>query len=217
MCGHCWLAGKSEGAMEKFVRITATACPLDRANIDTDQLLPARFLKVSRAAGFSRLLFHDLRFDAAGAERAGFPLNEARWRDARILVAARNFGGGSSREAAVYALCDYGIRCVIAPSFGDIFSQNAARNGVLAAVVAEEAASELREALRRVDAPVTVDLEDQSIAHAGRRYSFAVDPTHRIRLLNGWDDIDVTKSYRAEVATFRARDIKLRPWATLAK
>lgn len=202
--------------MEKFIRFTATACPLDRANIDTDQLLPARFLKVQRSAGFDQLLFHDQRFDATGKEKGDFPLNQARWRDARILVGARNFGGGSSREAAVYALYDYGIRCVIAPSFGDIFAQNAAKNGVLAAVVTEKIAAELREALRGEGAaPVTVDLESQSIVHGGRTYPFTVDPTRRLRLLNGWDDLDITNSYRQAIAEFKACDAVRRPWATL--
>ena len=202
--------------MEKFARLTATACPLDRANIDTDQMLPARFLKVPRSAGFARLLFHDLRFDAVGEERGEFPLNQDTWRNAKILVGARNFGGGSSREAAVYALYDFGIRCVIAPSFGDIFSQNAAKNGVLPAIVTTEVAAKLRETLhQRGSLAMTVDLEAQSIELAGDRYQFTVDPARRTRLLNGWDDIDLTRSYQSAIADFKARDAALRPWATL--
>ena len=120
--------------MEKFIRVTGRGLPAPGRNIDTDQILPARYLKLPRKGEHGKVLFHDLRFDAAGNERPDFPLNRPGWRDARIIVAGRNFGGGSSREAAVYALYDYGIRCVIAPSFGDIFSQNATKNGLLTAV-----------------------------------------------------------------------------------
>ena len=136
--------------MEKFTHIAAAACPLPAENIDTDQILPARYLKLPRNGEHGKVLFHDLRFDAAGAERADFPLNRAHWRQAKVIVAGRNFGGGSSREAAVYALFDYGIRCVIAPSFGDIFSQNASKNGLLTAVLgdAETAARHLGTAAR---------------------------------------------------------------------
>ena len=115
--------------MEKFTRVTAIACPLGLENVDTDQILPARYLKLPRKGEHGKVLFQDLRFDAAGNERPDFPLNRAPWRQAKILVAGRNFGGGSSREAAVYALYDYGIRCVIAPSFGDIFRRTQPRTG----------------------------------------------------------------------------------------
>ena len=123
--------------MEKFVRLTATACPLTTANLNTDQILPARYLKWPRSRGLGAVLFNDLRFDRDSKERPDFPLNQPAYRGARILLAGRNFGGGSSREAAVYAVYDSGIRCVIAPSFGDIFAQNDVKNGLLAAVVAE--------------------------------------------------------------------------------
>src|SRR5262245_19428718 len=129
--------------MDKFIRLTATACPLDVANLNTDQLLPARFLKVPRSAGLATALLRDLRFDADGRERPDFPLNRPAWRDAKIVVGGGNFGCGSSSEAAVYALCDYGIRCVIAPSFGDIFAGNAVQNGLLTARVSDAAAAAL--------------------------------------------------------------------------
>ena len=108
--------------------LTATACPIKQANLNTDQILPARYLKWTRAMGLEKVLFQDLRFDAEGKERPDFPINKSAWRGAKIVVGARNFGCGSSREAAVYALYDYGVRCVIAPSFGDIFSGNAVQN-----------------------------------------------------------------------------------------
>jgi 3-isopropylmalate/(R)-2-methylmalate dehydratase small subunit len=200
--------------MEKFAQIAATACPLRAENIDTDQILPARYLKVPRNGEHGKLLFHDLRFDAGDNERAEFPLNRGPWRAAKIIVAGRNFGGGSSREAAVYALSDYGIRCVIAPSFGDIFSQNATKNGLLTAALSEAEVTTLISALEREPASiVTVDLTSQSIACGELQFRFAIDPSRRDRLLNGWDDFDVTHSFRQQIAGFKDSDRKLRPWA----
>src|SRR5450631_864546 len=174
--------------MEKFTRITVTACPLPAENIDTDQILPARYLKLPRKGEHGKVLFNDFRFDGQGHEKPDFALNKAPWREAKIIVGGRNFGGGSSREAAVYALYDYGIRCVIAPSFGDIFSQNATKNGLLTAVVSEAESGALVAALLRpAAAAVTVDLESQSIVCGQWRCRFAIDPARRTRLLNGWD------------------------------
>ena len=204
--------------MEKFTALTATACPIDIVNLNTDALLPARFLKLPRAAGLGKFLLHDLRCDAQGAERRDFPLNRPAWRDARILVGRRNFGCGSSREAAVYALLDHGIRCVIAPSFGDIFAGNAAQNGLLTAVVAEDEAGELITRLNDAPAlPVAVDLERQTIAHGAYAISFAMDAVRRKRLLNGWEDIDLTRSHGEEIAQFKARDRLRRPWAWISQ
>jgi 3-isopropylmalate/(R)-2-methylmalate dehydratase small subunit len=200
--------------MEKFTRITATACPLSAENIDTDQILPARYLKLPRKGEHGKVLFQDLRFDAAGNERPDFPLNRPAWRGAKIIVAERNFGGGSSREAAVYALFDYGIRCVIAPSLGDIFSQNATKNGLLTAVVTDAESGALIAALNRDPAqPMTVDLEARTIVCAGLHCHFAIDPARRTRLLNGWDDIDLTASVRAEITAFKNADLARRSWA----
>ena len=199
--------------MEKFTRISAAACPLAGENIDTDQILPARFLKLPRKGEHGKSLFRDLRFDAAGNEKLDFPLNRPSWREAKIVVSGRNFGGGSSREAAVYALYDFGIRCVIAPSFGDIFSQNASKNGLLTAVVSDAESGALIAALSQEPAhPMTVDLEAQSIVCCGLHYHFAIDPARRTRLLNGWDDIDLTESVRDEIAAFKAADLARRPW-----
>ena len=200
--------------MEKFTDIAATACPLRAENIDTDQILPARYLKLPRNGEHGKVLFHDLRFDADGNERPEFPLNQPHSREARIIVAGRNFGGGSSREAAVYALFDYGIRCVIAPSFGDIFSQNATKNGLLTAVLGEAETTALVSALEREPTSiVAVDLASQSITCGDLQFRFAIDPSRRDRLLNGWDDFDVTNSFRKEIAEFRDADRKSRPWA----
>jgi 3-isopropylmalate/(R)-2-methylmalate dehydratase small subunit len=203
--------------MEKYTRITAAACPLDVANLNTDQIIPARFLKRPRSAGFGVGLFHDLRLDAEERERADFPLNRPAWRNAKILVAGRNFGCGSSREGAVYALYDYGIRCVIAPSFGDIFSGNAVQNGLLTAIVADDEAAEIMAALTHMpELTVTVDLEQQTILCGNRSYRFAIDPVRRKRLLEGWDDIALTASYREQIAAFRVGDRARRPWAVPA-
>jgi 3-isopropylmalate/(R)-2-methylmalate dehydratase small subunit len=200
--------------MDKFARLTATACPINRGNLNTDQLVPARYLKLPRSAGFGNALLHDLRFDADGNERPDFPLNQPAWRDARIIVGGRNFGCGSSREAAVYALHDYGVRCVIAPSFGDIFSGNAVQNGLLTAIASDEDVAEIMATL--VDAPhlpVSVDLEQQTILCGNRSYSFSIDPVRRKRLLEGWDDVALTESYRDQISAFKASDRSRRPWA----
>ena len=199
--------------MEKFVRLTGIACPLDVPNLNTDQILPARYLKWPRSAGIGKVLFQDLRFDSEGQERPDFPLNQSAWRDARVIVAARNFGCGSSREAAVYALYDYGIRCVIAPSFGDIFAGNAVQNGLLAAIVSDDEAVELMAALAATpQLPLIVDLEQLTILCGNREYRFSIDPVRRARLLNGWDDIALTQSFRDQIAAFKTVDGLRRPW-----
>ena len=168
--------------------------------------------------GIGKVLFQDLRFDAEGNERPDFPINQPPWRDAKIVVGARNFGCGSSREAAVYALYDYGVRCVIAPSFGDIFSGNAVQNGLLTAIVTDEEATEIMEALHRTpDQPVTVDLEQQTILCGNRTYKFSIDPVRRMRLLNGWDDIALTESFGERITAFKTRDRAERPWAGLRR
>ena len=201
--------------MDKFIHLTAVACPLDIANLNTDQLLPARFLKLPRSAGLGTVLLHDLRFDAEGRERQDFPLNRPAWRDAKTIVGARNFGCGSSREAAVYALYDYGIRCVIAPSFGDIFAGNAVQNGLLTAIISDDEAATLMGVLgEKPGQRLTVDLEQQTIQCGDQTFRFAIDPVRRTRLLNGWDNITLTESYRDKIAAFKAADRGRRPWAT---
>jgi 3-isopropylmalate/(R)-2-methylmalate dehydratase small subunit len=200
--------------MDKFTRLTGPACPINQANLNTDQILPARYLKWTRAMGIGKVLFQDLRFDAEGHEKPEFPINRPAWRNAKVVVGARNFGCGSSREAAVYALYDYGVRAVIAPSFGDIFSGNSIQNGLLLATVTDAEAAEIMAALERTpELPVTVDLEEQTIVCGNRSYNFTIDPVRKMRLLNGWDDIAVTESYRDKIAAFKAKDQSERPWA----
>ena len=200
--------------MDKFTKLTAAACPINQTNLNTDQILPARYLKWTRAMGIGKVLFQDLRFDAEGKENPDFPINKPAWRNARIVVGGRNFGCGSSREAAVYALYDYGVRVVIAPSFGDIFSGNAIQNGLVLAMVTDDEAAEIMAALQQTpELPVTVDLEQQTIVCGNRTYNFAIDPVRRMRLLNGWDDIALTESYRERIAAFKTDDRARRPWA----
>jgi 3-isopropylmalate/(R)-2-methylmalate dehydratase small subunit len=200
--------------MEKFTTFTGTACPINQSNLNTDQILPARYLKWTRATGFGKALFHDLRFDSEGREKPDFPLNKSVWRKSTIVVSARNFGCGSSREAAVYALYDFGVRAVIAPSFGDIFAGNAVQNGLLTAVVTDEEAAEIMGSLAQTpELPVTVDLEQQTILCGNRTYKFRIDPIRRTRLLNGWDDLALTESYRERISAFKAEDKIKRPWA----
>jgi 3-isopropylmalate/(R)-2-methylmalate dehydratase small subunit len=204
--------------VEKFVQLTATACPLPQPNLNTDQILPARYLKWPRAKGLGTVLFADLRADPDGKERAEFPLNQPAWRDAKIVVAGRNFGSGSSREAAVYALFDHGIRCVIASSFGDIFAQNAVKNGLLTAIVSERDATELATAVAADPGrEITVDLERQTIRCGNQFYNFTIDPVSRNQLLNGRDDVDLTESYRTKISAYRGSDCLHRPWATPAE
>jgi 3-isopropylmalate/(R)-2-methylmalate dehydratase small subunit len=203
--------------MEKFTRLTARACPLLQPNINTDQILPARYLKWPRSRSLGQVLFQDLRSDADGKPRADFPLNQPLWQGAQILLAGRNFGGGSSREAAVYAVYDAGFRCVIAPSFGDIFAQNAVKNGLLTAVVAEADVAKMAAGVTAdPQRPLTVDLGQQTITCGKRSYAFAIDPVSRNQLLNGWDDVDLTESYREKISAFTAADRKSRPWAAPA-
>lgn len=199
--------------MQPFQRLTATACPLPFANIDTDQLIPARFMKRSRADGYGGYLLHDMRFADDGSEKPDFPLNLPAFRTAQVIVARRNFGAGSSREAAVYALADYGIRCVIAPSFGDIFASNAVNNGLLPARVEEHQAEELIRILESGPAELSVDLDAQTISGKDTSISFQIDPVWRTKLLNGWDDIDLTLSQIDAIARFSAKDAERRPWA----
>ena len=190
----------------------AVACPLPLANVDTDQIIPARFMKQPRSAGYGGFLLHDLRFDAEGKSR-GLALDDPARAGASVLVARRNFGGGSSREAAVYALVDFGFRCVIAPGFGDIFASNAVNNGLLPALVEEADAERLIAALEGGTLTLDVDLEAGVIGGAGEAIAFAVDPVWRTKLLNGWDDLDLTLSHADAIRAWAETDAARRPWA----
>jgi 3-isopropylmalate/(R)-2-methylmalate dehydratase small subunit len=198
--------------MDKFTTLDAVACPLGLENVDTDQLIPARFMSRPRSQGYGQFLLHDLRFAGDGAP-TGFLLDQPRHQGAAVIVARRNFGTGSSREAAVYALWDFGIRCVIAPSFGDIFASNAVKNGLLPAQVSPDDAETLIAALETADPPrLMVDLPAQIIAIGNHRIRFMIDPVRKLQLLNGWDDLDLTRRHLEEIAQFRARRAQDAPW-----
>lgn len=200
--------------MDKFTTLTAVAAPLPMQNIDTDKVIPARFLKTIKRTGLGVHLFDPLRYDAHGKERPDFILNQGPYRQAQILIAHENFGCGSSREHAPWALADFGIRCVIAPSFGDIFAQNAVKNGLLTAIVAESDAAELAATVAAdPQREVTVDLERQTIGCGNRTYNFSIDPVSRNQLLNGWDDVDLTETFRVQISAYRHSDRRRRPWA----
>ncbi|MGR0183110.1 3-isopropylmalate dehydratase small subunit [Azospirillum aestuarii] len=193
--------------MDPFVTLTAPAVPLDIANIDTDQLLPARFLKKPRSAGYGNFLLHDER-------KPGFPLNDPAYAGARVLVTDRNFGCGSSREGAVYALVDGGFRCVVAPSFGDIFAANAAKNGLLTITLPEETVAELRRQLQETPgAAVTVDLPAQTLTGPdGQPRPFAIDPFKKECLIEGLDGVALTLRYQDAIDAFDRADEEARPW-----
>jgi 3-isopropylmalate/(R)-2-methylmalate dehydratase small subunit len=199
--------------METFTRLEAIACPIPFESIDTDQLIPARFMSRSRAQGYGGFLLHDMRCDADGRTLGTFPLDVPRYTGARIIVARRNFGSGSSREAAVYALWDFGIRVVIAPSFGDIFASNAVKNGLVPAIVSEADAQSLIDGLAKSDPPqLVVDLEKMTITACEITIAFTIDPVRRLQLLNGWDDIDLTLKYVDAIRDFRQRRQVGAPW-----
>ncbi len=204
--------------MEPFARLTAVAAPIDLPNVDTDRIIPARFLRRPKGPEYARYLFHDLRFDAEGRERPEFVLNQPPYRGARILVAAENFGCGSSREMAVWALEAWGIRAVIAPSLGDIFRQNCVKNGVLPVLLPAESVAALRRRLHeRPGTELTVDLETQTVTGPdGTVHRFDIDAFARQMLLTGQDEIALTLGYEAEIRAFEVRLAEERPWVVPA-
>jgi 3-isopropylmalate/(R)-2-methylmalate dehydratase small subunit len=201
-----------------FTRHTGVAAPIDLPNVDTDRVIPARFLrKAQGSAGYDRYLFHDVRFAPDGSERPEFVLNQPPYRPATILVAADNFGCGSSREAAVWALMAFGIRCVIAPSLGDIFHQNCFKNGLLPVILPADVVAGLRRQLHaRPGATVTADLEAQTVAGPDDvTYRFEVDAFARRMLLTGQDEIALTLGYEAQIRAFETRQHAERSWLAI--
>jgi 3-isopropylmalate/(R)-2-methylmalate dehydratase small subunit len=200
--------------MEKFQTLDAVAAPIATPNIDTDQIVPARFLSRPRESGYGNYLFHDLRFDDSGAEKPGFVLNQPAWRNARILVADWNFGCGSSREHAVYCLHDYGFRAVIAPSFGDIFFGNAFKNGFLPVVLPADAVADLRRQItEQPGARIAIDLARQTVtAPSGAVHRFDIDPFRKQCLLQGVDEIAFTLGHGAAIAAFEQRQAAEVSW-----
>ncbi len=200
--------------MEKFTKLTGTAAPLPMVNVDTDKIIPKQFLKTIARTGLAKGLFYDMRFDEAGKPKSGFVLDQPAYRNAQILIAGENFGCGSSREHAPWALLDAGIRCVIAPSFGDIFYNNCFKNGILPIELPQEQVDLLMDdAQRGANAVVTVDLESQEIAGPdGGRLRFEVDPFRKHCLLNGLDDIGLSLEKAAKIDDYEARQRQEQPW-----
>jgi len=199
--------------MEAFTRLEAIAAPIDEANVDTNQICPTRFNKVPRGPRYRDILFHDLRFNTDGTQKAHI-LNAGPFTRARIIVADRNWGCGSSRESAVYALFEFGIRCVIAPGFGDIHANNCAKNGLLPVVLSDTEAAALRAQLHaRPGAHITVDLAAQTVTGPdGTVYRFDIHPVRRKCLLEGLDDIARTSEYAAQFEAFETAYHGERPW-----
>jgi 3-isopropylmalate/(R)-2-methylmalate dehydratase small subunit len=200
--------------MTPFNIVTAPSCPLGLENVDTDQLIPARFMQTPRAQGYGGFLLHDLRRSEQGEMRKDFALNDARYSQAQIIIARRNFGCGSSREAAVYVLADAGFRCVLAPSFGDIFASNSVQNGLLPArVSAAEIETLLNDPSVLAGAPITVDLPAQTVSVGNKSVPFDIRADWKQRLINGWDAVDMTRSYAREIEAYLAKDRLARPWS----
>jgi 3-isopropylmalate/(R)-2-methylmalate dehydratase small subunit len=201
--------------MEAFKSLTGIAAALPMANLDTDQIMPKQFLRgVDRESGLALGFLHDLRFDASGVQRAGFVLNREPWSHAKILVTGPNYGCGSSREHAVWGMVQVGLRCVIGSSFGGIFADNCARNGVPAITLpVEEVERLLALAADPARCEMTVDLERQVIATAdGRTQGFAFDPLRRHMLLKGLDAVGVTMEMAEDIRRFEQKYFLANPW-----
>ncbi len=202
--------------MQPFTKLVAVAVPLDRINVDTDQIIPARYLRKSRRhPDYATYLFHDLRFDGDENEKPEFILNQGHYRKAQIIVADVNFGCGSSREGAVFALAAYGFRSVIAASFGDIHYNNCFKNGVLPIRLDEKTLAGLRAQLfDQPSASIEIDLEAQTVTGPdGAQHAFDIDPFRKRCLLEGVDDIGLTLQHEDTMAAYLERHIEDMPWA----
>ncbi len=200
--------------MDKFTTLTGIAAPLPLVNIDTDMIIPKQYLKTIQRTGLGKGLFDEMRYDDHGNEIADFVLNQPAYRSAEILVAGDNFGCGSSREHAPWALLDFGIRCVISTSFADIFYNNCFKNGILPVVLPQEAVDALMEDARKgANARISVDLESQTVtASDGTSYAFEIDPFKKHCLLNGLDDIALTFEKVDAIDRFEGQAKTLYPW-----
>jgi 3-isopropylmalate/(R)-2-methylmalate dehydratase small subunit len=200
--------------MQAFTTLTGIAAPLPKANVDTDQIIPARFLKSIERTGFGKNLFANFRYNPDGTENPDFVLNQEPYRRAEILVAYENFGCGSSREHAPWALLDFGIRCVIAPDFADIFHNNSFKNGVLPVKLPRTVCEQLIEDARMGEnARITVDLEREVVVRPnGEEIPFKIDPLRRHLLLNGLDDIGQTLQHAPAIDAYEAKQKTAQPW-----
>ena len=200
--------------MDKFTQLSGIAAPMPLVNIDTDMIIPKQFLKTIKRSGLGKNLFDEMRFNQDGSEVEGFVLTQPAYRAATILVAGDNFGCGSSREHAPWALADFGIRCVISTSFADIFYNNCFKNGILPIVLPEDERDLcMRDAEKGANARIEVDLEAQTITLSdGQQIRFEVDPFRKHCLLNGLDDIGLTMEKAPAISTFEAQAAQARPW-----
>ncbi len=200
--------------MDKFITLTGIAAPLPLVNVDTDMIIPKQFLKTIRRSGLGKALFYEMRYDENGHPNPDFILNREPWTRAEILVAGENFGCGSSREHAPWALKDFGIRCVIAPSFADIFYNNCFKNGILPVVLPEEAVEKLMaDAGKGGNARITVDLPNQTVSGPeGEVFRFEIDPFRKHCLLEGLDDIGLTLQKIHHIDTYEERQKGAMPW-----
>ena len=200
--------------MTPFTTLTGIAAPLPMANVDTDKIIPARFLKSISRTGFGKNLFANLRYREDGSENPDFVLNQEPYRRAEVLIAFENFGCGSSREHAPWALLDFGIRCVIAPDFADIFFNNSFKNGVLPVRLPREVCEQLMEDARLGgNARLTVDLEREVVVRPnGEEIPFKIDPLRRHLLLNGLDDIGQTLQHAPAIDAYEAKQKTAQPW-----
>jgi 3-isopropylmalate/(R)-2-methylmalate dehydratase small subunit len=201
--------------MQKFTTLTGVAAPLPMINIDTDMIIPKQFLKTIKRTGLGKSLFYELRYDENGNENPDFVLNKPAYRNAEILIVGDNFGCGSSREHAPWALLDFGIRCIISTSFADIFYNNCFKNGILPIKVKpEELEALMEDASRGANAKLTVDLEKQEIRRPdGGVITFDIDPFRKHCLLNGLDDIGLTLQKEAAIRAYEEKMAAARPWA----
>ncbi|UWR75724.1 3-isopropylmalate dehydratase small subunit [Phaeobacter inhibens] len=200
--------------MEKFTKIQGIAAPMPLVNIDTDMIIPKVFLKSIQRTGFGKNLFDEMRYNRDGSEIADFVLNKPQYRDAEILIAGDNFGCGSSREHAPWAIADFGIKCIVSTSFADIFFNNSFKNGILPIVLPQEQVDLLmKDAEKGANARMTVDLEAQEISTSdGEVIKFEVDAFKKHCLLNGLDDIGLTMEKATSIASFEEKAAQERPW-----
>ncbi len=198
--------------MEKFEILLARAAPLGLINIDTDMIIPKQFLKTIKRTGLGENLFHEMRYDLQNKEIADFVLNKPAYKNAKILVAKDNFGCGSSREHAPWALLDFGIRCVIAPSFADIFFNNCFKNGILPVVLDEKSVDELLNLASDEGNQFKIDLLGQEIVVNGKIYKFEIDKFKKHCLIEGLDDIGLTLAKEQKISEFEKRNCQDLPW-----
>ncbi|MDH5747957.1 MAG: 3-isopropylmalate dehydratase small subunit [Rhodospirillales bacterium] len=200
--------------MDKFIKLTGVAAPMPIVNVDTDMIIPKLHLKTIKRTGLGKSLFEEMRYLDDGSENPNFVLNKPAYREAKILVAGDNFGCGSSREHAPWALLDFGIRCVISTSFADIFYNNCFKNGILPIKVSEEDLAKLMDdAERGANATLTVDLENQTISGPdGGTVEFDIDPFRKQCLMEGLDDIGLTMKKKADITSFEDQQKMSQPW-----